>query len=104
MFRNRITQMISDALWAMLRNDLKYILKYVSWFVSIILNFHAFCDAYTVERHCTVLLKSNKIICLILRRIFGNYILMVSNEAEDQLRLNFVWILNHLPIYEDILL
>ena len=33
----------------------------VSWFVSITLNFNAFCDAYTVQRHYTVLLKSKSI-------------------------------------------
>ena len=39
---------ISDILWAMLGKGRKYVFHYVSWFVSIILNFNAFCDAYTV--------------------------------------------------------
>ena len=49
-FKNRITQKKSDILWAMLGNAWKCILKCVSWFVSVILNFNALCDAYTVQR------------------------------------------------------
>ena len=63
----------------------QHILNCVSWFLSVILNFKAFYDAHTVERHYTVLLKSNRIFCLVLRIIFGNYFLMVSNEVEDHL-------------------
>ena len=52
----------------MLENGWKCILNCVSWFVIIILNFNALGDAYTIWRHYTVLLKSNRI-CL--RLIFG---------------------------------
>ena len=48
----RITQKISDILWATLGNCWKRIFKRASWFVSIILNFNAPYDAYTVERQC----------------------------------------------------
>ena len=48
------------------------ILICVSWFVSIIQNFNALCDAYLVERQSyTVLLKNNRIFCLILGIAFG---------------------------------
>ena len=83
-------------------NDWKYILNYVLWFVSVILNFNAFYDAYTVQRHYTVLLKSNRIFCLLLRIIFGNSFLMVSDEVGDHIWFHFVYFLYHLPIYEEI--
>ena len=84
----------------MLGNDWKCIVNCVSWFVSIILNFNAFCDAYTVQKEgYTMLLKSN-ICCLILGVTFGNYILTVSNEGEDHLCLYFVYFWNWPPIYE----
>ena len=68
-----------------------------------ILNFNALCDANTVQRQSyTVLLKSDGIFCQLLRIIFGNYFLMVSNEVEDHLLFHFVYFLNHLPIYEGI--
>ena len=77
-FVYRITQKISDILWARIENGWICILNCVSWFVSIILNFNALCNAYTVHRHYTVLLKRKKIFCLILEIIFRNYIFTIS--------------------------
>ena len=44
-FVYRITQNISDILWTMLGNCWKSIFNCVSWFISLILNFNALCDA-----------------------------------------------------------
>ena len=78
-------------------------LKCASWFVSIIQNFKALFDAYTVQRQSyTELLKSNRIFCLILGIPFENYFLTASNEGEDLLWLYFAFILNHSPMYEEI--
>ena len=44
----KITQKIYDILWAKFGNVWKYIFNSASQFVAIILNFKAFCDAYTV--------------------------------------------------------
>ena len=59
------------------------ILKFVLWFDSVILNFNAFYNAYTVQRLYTALLRSKRIFCLVLGIMFGIYFLTVSNEIED---------------------
>ena len=41
----RITQKVSDISWTMLGNSWKCIFNCVSWFVSIVVNFNALCDA-----------------------------------------------------------
>ena len=69
----------------MIGNDWKCIVKSVSWLVSIILNFNDLCYEYTVQRHYTVLLRSNRIFYIILGLTFGNYFLTVSDEVEDHL-------------------
>ena len=87
----------------MIGNGWKCILNCVSWIISIILNFNAICDAHAVQRQSyRILLKNNRIICLILRIILGNYFLTVSSEVENHLWLYFVYFLNHLAIYEEI--
>ena len=51
-FVYRITQKLFDILYGvMLGNGRKYIFNYVSLFVSIISNFNALSDAYSVCRH-----------------------------------------------------
>ena len=85
----------------MLGNGWKNILNRVSWFVFIIQNFDSLCDAYRIIRHYTVLLRINRIFCLILGITFGNYILSVSNEDDDHLWLYFLF-LNYPPMYEGI--
>ena len=60
----RITQKISDIIWAMIGNDWKCILNCVLWFVSIILNLNTLSDTHAVQRHI-VLHKSNRIFCII---------------------------------------
>ena len=53
------------------------------------------CDVHTVKRQSyTMLLKSNRIFCLILRITFGYFFLTVSNEGDDHLRLYFVFLNN----------
>ena len=52
-FRSKIFGVATDfrghtEYWAMLGNDYKCIFDYVSWFISIILSFNAWCDAHTV--------------------------------------------------------
>ena len=43
-------------------------------FVSFVLNFNAFCDAFTVQiQSYVVLLKSERIFCLMLGITFGRY-------------------------------
>ena len=54
-------------------------------------------QCYSVIKHYAVLLKSNRLFCLILRITVGNYFLMVSNEGEDHLWLYFVNFLNYPP-------
>ena len=64
------------------------------------LNFKTVCGAYKVEIQCyTMLLKSNRIFCLILGIASENYLLAVSNEDDDHLWLNFVYFLNYPPMY-----
>ena len=96
----RITQRISDTLWTMLAKGWKCILNCASRFVFVVLNFNAFCNAYTVQRHYTEFLRSNRIFCLILGIIFGNYCLTVSNEGDDNLWFYFAY-LNYPPMYEE---
>ena len=49
---------------------------------SIMIIFNALCDAYIVERQSyTVLLKRNRILCLIMGKIFGNYFLTIYSKA-----------------------
>ena len=79
----------------MLGNGWKCILNCLSWFISAILNFNAFFNEYTVQRHYTELLRRNRIFCLILRIFLGDYFLTVSDKIEDHLRLYFVYFLNH---------
>ena len=80
-FVYRITQKISRKLWVMLGNGWICISIYDAWFVSIILNFNALSNGYTVQiQSYTVLLKSNKIFCLITGITFLNNFLTVSNE------------------------
>ena len=50
----------------------------------------------------SVLLKNNRIFCLILEITFGNYFLTVSNESDDHLSLYFAFFLNQPPMYEEI--
>ena len=77
-------------------------LNYVSWFVSIILNFNALCDVYTVQRQSyTALLKSNRIFCQLLGITFGNYFLSVSNKDDDYLWLYFIFFLSYSDMYEE---
>ena len=97
-FVYRITQKVSDILWIMFENGWKCILNCVSRFVSVMLNFNALCNAYTVQRHYTELLRSNRIFCLLLGIIFWNCFLTVSNEVEDYLWLYFVYFLNHFSV------
>ena len=100
MFLHRFQQKISDILWAILGNGWICILKYVSWFVSIVLNFNVLCDALTVQRQSySVLLKSNRISCLIIEITFANC-LKVSNDSEDHLWVYFVYFLIYPPMYE----
>ena len=88
-------------LWSMIGNGWIYLLNCVSWFVSVILNFNALCDEYTVQRQSyTVLLKSNGIFYLMLGITFGNYILRVSKDDDDHLWLYFVY-LNYPSMYEE---
>ena len=98
----RITQKISDALWAMLGNGWKYIFNCVLWFISVIVNFNALCDTYTVYRHYTVFLKSNRAFSFLIKIIIGNYFLMVSNKIEEHFWLHFVCFLNQLSISKEI--
>ena len=80
-----ITQKISDKVWVVLEKGWKCIFNCVSWFVSIILNVSALGDAYAVQRHYKMLLKSNRMLCLILGILFRNLFLTVSDEVEDPL-------------------
>ena len=67
------------------------------------LNFNAFCDAYIVQKQSyTMLLKSNRIFCLILGITFENNLLSISNEGDDHLWFYFVFFLNYPPMYEEI--
>ena len=84
-FVYRVIQKISDTLWATFENGWKCIFKCISWFASIIVNFNALCDAYTVYRYYTVLFKNNRKFCFLLGIIFENYFLTVSNKVEDHL-------------------
>ena len=70
-FVYRIKEKISDILWTMFGNSWKCIFNCVSWFLSLILNFSALCGAYTVLRHYTLLLKSNRIFCFLLEVCMG---------------------------------
>ena len=98
----RITQKISDILWIILRNSWICILNCVSWFVSIILNFIALCDLYTLQiQSYTMLLKRNRIFCLIWGITFGSHILTVSHEGDDHLWIYFVYCLNYSRMYEE---
>ena len=102
-FVYRITQKIFDILCVILGNSWICILNCVSCFVSIILNFNAFCDECTVQiQTYTVLLESSRIFWLILVVIFGNFILAVSEEGDDHLLLYFGYFLNYPPLYEEI--
>ena len=65
-FIYRISQKISDTLWVMLENGWKCFLNCVLRFDSNVLNFNALDDVYTV------LLKNNRIFCLLLGNIIGN--------------------------------
>ena len=65
----RITQKISDIVCVILGNSWICILKILSWFVSIILNFNALFDAYTVQiqkLQCYSKFKSGRILWLML--------------------------------------
>ena len=84
-----------NILWAMPRNGWKCIVSRVSWFVCVLLNFNVLYNSNTVQKHYTGLLRSNWILCLVLRIIFWNHFLTVSNEVEDHLWLYFVYFLNH---------
>ena len=96
-FVHKFTQKVSDTLWAMFGNGYKYIFNCASWFASIILNFNPLCDVYAISRHCTVLLKSNRIFSFLLGIIFGNFFLSVSNNVGKYLWLHFVYFLNLYP-------
>ena len=89
MFRTQYHTKIPDILWIMHKNGWKCILNCGSWFVSVILNFNALCDAYTVLRNYAELLGNNRIFCLILGIIFGNYFLSASNKDG-----NHLWLLS----------
>ena len=97
----RITQKVSDTLRAKLKNCWKYILHCISSIVSNIRNLKVLCDAYTVQKLYTSLLKCNGIICLLIGIVFGNFILTVFNKVENHLWLHLVYFLNHLAIYEE---
>ena len=91
----------SDILLAMIGKGWICILNFISWFVSILLNFTALCDAYTVQIQSYIVIpKRNRIFCLILGIIFGNYCLTVSNEGDDNLWFYFAY-LNYPPMYEE---
>ena len=47
MFHIQDHRKFSDTLWAIFGNGWKCILNSVTWFVSIILNFNALCDAHS---------------------------------------------------------
>ena len=51
------------------------------FFIDFIVNFNAVCDAYTVQRHYTVLLKTNRI-CLTSGIFSGNYILRFPTKLK----------------------
>ena len=86
-------QKITDTLWAMIGKSWICILNCVSWFVSIILKFTALCNTYAVQiQSYAMLLKSNRIICLILGITFENHFLTVSNEGDIHLWLYFVYL------------
>ena len=71
---------IFDTLRIMLQNSWICILNCASWFVSIILNFNALCDVYTVQRQSyTLLIKRNIIFCPILGIILGNVWICILN-------------------------
>ena len=73
-------------IWIMLGNGWKCILNCVSLFFSVILNFNALCNAFTVvQRYYTELFISDRIFCLILGIVLGNYFLTVFKEFEDLL-------------------
>ena len=102
-FAYSFKQKIFDILWVTLGYVWIYILKCISWFVSIILNFNGHCNAYTVQiQSYAVLLKSNRIFLLMLGISFGNYFLPIYNECDDPLWLYFVYFLNYPPMYEEI--
>ena len=64
-------------------------------FVSIIQNFNVLCVTYTDQMQSyTVLLKSNRIFCLVLRITFWNFFLTVSKEDGEHL-----WY--YPPMYEE---
>ena len=67
MFRIQNDTKDFNILWAMLGNGCICILNCVLWLVSIILNFNALSDAYSVQRYSyTALLKSNRVFCPIV--------------------------------------
>ena len=102
-FVYRITQKISDISWVTLGNGWVCNKLFFMFFFPFILNFNALCNAYTVQiQSYTVLLKSNRIICLILGITFGSYFLSVSKEVYDHFLLYFVLFLNYPPMYEEI--
>ena len=78
-------------------------MKLSSIFVSIVQNFNALCDAYTVQMQSyTGLHKSKRIFWLMIGISFGNYFLTIYNKGNDHLWLYFVYFLNYLYIYEEI--
>ena len=56
---------------------------------------------YTIQSH-TVILKSSRLFYLIQEINFGNKFVILFNEVEDHLWVNFIYLLNQLPIYEEI--
>ena len=67
------------------------------FFVSIILNSNALCDALTVQIHYIVLLKNNEIFYLMLGIIFRSF-----KEGEHHSWLYFDYFLSYLPTYDEI--
>ena len=83
----RITQKNSNIVWIIYGNRWICILNCVSWFVSIIINFNALCDAYIVQiESYAVILKNNRIFCLLLGITFDVFI-----EGDDHVWLYFVY-------------
>ena len=66
------------------------------FFIIIVLNFNALCDVHTLLTQYTVLLKSNRILCLLIGIIFKCF-LMFSYKFEE----HFWFFLNHASIYEE---
>ena len=74
--------------------DMYFILCFMV--LSIILNFNALCDVYILQKQSyIVLLKNNRLFCVKLGITFGNYILTVSDEGENHVRLYFAYFLNY---------